>query len=64
MTKLLLTVVVGAFVTAFAEEVMSREKHGLRARMKANAEDFKRGFMEGYRGLPDDSRPSRPAVVG
>jgi hypothetical protein len=64
MTKLLLTVVVGAFVTAFAEEVMSREKRGLRTRMKAHAEDLKRGFIEGYRGLPPSSLPPGPATVG
>jgi hypothetical protein len=64
MTKLFLTVVVGAFVAAFAEEVMSREKRGIRTRMKTNAEEFKRGFVEGYRGLPAGSLASPPAPVG
>jgi hypothetical protein len=64
MTKLFLTVVVGAFVAAFAEEVMSREKRGIRVRFQANAEEFKRGFMEGYRGLPAGSLASQPATVG
>ena len=64
MTKLFLTVVVGAFVAAFAEEVMSREKRGIRTRLKNNAEEFKRGFMQGYRGLPVGSLPSGPGAVG
>ena len=63
MTKLVLTVVVGAFVAAFAEEVMSREKRGIRTRVKTNAEEFKRGFMEGYRGLPVGSLSSQTATV-
>ncbi len=57
MTKLLLTVIVGAFVAAFAEEVMSREKRGIRVRTRAYIQDFKRGFSEGYGGLPDRSSP-------
>jgi hypothetical protein len=64
MTKLFLTAIVGAFVAAFAEEVMSREKRGIRVRMKSNVEDFRLGFREGYRGLPIQSEPPRPAVVG
>ncbi len=63
MTKLLLTVIVGAFVAAFAEEVMSREKRGIRARMRANLEDFKSGFREGYRGPTGASSAPGPALI-
>ncbi|MDH5674862.1 MAG: hypothetical protein OEZ06_22220 [Myxococcales bacterium] len=59
-TKLMLGVIAGVFVGAFALEVMSRKqpallaKVGERARLAAG--EFTRAFMEGYRGeLPSST---------
>ena len=50
MTNLVLTVIVGAFVAAFAIEVMTPKKRDGRSWLSKAASDFKRGFLEGYRG--------------
>ena len=50
MTKVVLTVIVAAFVAAFAVEVMTPKKRGARSWLRRAARDFKRGFLEGYHG--------------
>jgi len=54
MTKLMLGVLAGVFVGAFALEVLNRSNpellKGLSQRAKLAAGDFQRAFLEGYHG--------------
>ena len=54
MSKLMLGVIAGVFVSAFALEVISRSNpellRGVRDRAKLAAGDFHRAFLEGYHG--------------
>lgn len=53
MNKLILTLVVGVFVTAFTMELLKRRRAKLlgrtRDRAKAAVADFREAFAEGYR---------------
>jgi hypothetical protein len=57
VSKLVLTLIVGVFVGAFAVELITRNRSRLfartRQRARAAAEDFRQAFDEGYSGYPE-----------
>jgi len=52
MTKTMLTVIVGVFITAFAVEMVTRRKHPPHGKLSKAAKDFGQAFLDGYHGDP------------
>ena len=62
MTNILLAALVAAFLLAFAAEVARRRRRDQRSWLDRLAEDVRRGFVEGYRGVRGND--PRPAASG